>query len=112
MVYRVIVFVSRKSAITHEEFKARYEQHMCMVAEICGDAAPLSHTRSYLKHDAESTPMLLAGSVNETYDAVVTMSFCLVLNTPEAKAMIEADEAGFWDQERMKVMVVEETKTS
>lgn len=65
--------------------------------------------------------MLLAGSVNETYDAVVTMSFedeaafgrfCLALNAPEAKAMIEADEAGFWDQERMKVMVVEETKMS
>ncbi|KAJ5412996.1 hypothetical protein N7465_005301 [Penicillium sp. CMV-2018d] len=121
MVYRVIVFASRKPTITHEEFKARYEQHMRMVAEICGDAAPLSHTRSYLKHDAESTPILLAGSVNEAYDAVVTMSFedeaafgrfCLALNTPEAKAMIEADEAGFWDRERMKVMVVEETKTS
>ncbi|KAJ5607333.1 hypothetical protein N7537_003952 [Penicillium hordei] len=121
MVYRVIVFAPRKSTITHEEFKARYEQHMRMVTEICGDAAPLSHTRSYLKHDTKSTPMLLAGSVDETYDAVVTMSFedeaafgrfCLALNTPEAKAMIEADEAGFWDQERMKVMVVEETKTS
>ncbi|CAI7638328.1 unnamed protein product [Penicillium viridicatum] len=112
MVYRVIVFASRKSTITHEEFKAHYEQHMRMVAEICGDAAPLSHTRSYLKHDAESTPILLAGSVNEAYDAVVTMSFCLALNTPEAKAMVEADEAGFWDRERMKVMVVEETKTS
>ena len=121
MVYRIMVFAPRKSNITHEEFKSRYEQHMRMVAGLCGDAAPLSHTRSYLKHDAESTPILLAGSANEAYDAVVTMSFeddaafgrfCLALNTPEAKAMIEADEAGFWDRERMKVMVVEETKTS
>lgn len=119
MVYRVMVFAPRKATITHEEFKTRYEQHMRMVADISGDAAPLSHTRSYLKHDASSNPMLLAGSVDETYDAVVTMSFddeaafgrfTQALNTPEAKAMIEADEAGFWDRERMKVMVVEDLR--
>ncbi|KAK4870610.1 hypothetical protein LT330_004958 [Penicillium expansum] len=119
MVYRVMVFAPRKTSITHEEFKTRYEQHMRMIADICGDAAPLSHTRSYLKHDAESNPMVLAGSVEETYDAVVTMSFedeaafgrfCQVLGTPEAKAMIEADEAGFWDRGRMKVMVVEDVR--
>ncbi|KGO74428.1 Dimeric alpha-beta barrel [Penicillium italicum] len=119
MVYRIMIFAPRKSNITHEEFKTRYEQHMRMIAELCGDAAPLSHTRSYLKHDAKSNPMLLAGRVDETYDAVVTMSFedeaafgrfCQVLEMPEAKAMIEADEAGFWDRERMKVMVVEDVR--
>ncbi|KAJ5496733.1 Dimeric alpha-beta barrel [Penicillium fimorum] len=119
MVYRIMVFASRKSNITHEEFKTRYEQHMRMVAGLCGDAAPVSHTRLYLKHDAGSNPMLLAGSVHETYDVVVTMSFedeagfgrfCQALDTPKAKAMIEADEAGFWDRERMKVLVVEDVK--
>ncbi|KAJ6184609.1 Dimeric alpha-beta barrel [Penicillium mononematosum] len=99
MVYRVMVFSPRKTTITHEEFKTRYEQHMRMIADICGDAAPpLAHA---------------------TYDAVVTMSFgdeaawgrfCCALNTPEAKAMIETDEAGFWDRERMKVMVVEDVR--
>ncbi|KAJ5199928.1 Dimeric alpha-beta barrel [Penicillium cf. griseofulvum] len=119
MAYRIIVFAPRKSNITHEEFKTRYEQHMRMIAGICGDAAPVSHTRSYLKHDAESNPILLAGSVDETYDVVVTMSFedeagfgrfCRALDTPEAKAMVEADEAGFWDRGRMKVMVVEDVR--
>ncbi|OQE44361.1 hypothetical protein PENCOP_c002G04134 [Penicillium coprophilum] len=119
MAYRVMIFAPRKSNITHEEFKTRYEQHMRMIAGICGDAAPISHTRSYLKHDTKSNPMLLAGSVEETYDAVVTMSFkdeagfgrfCQALGTPEAAAMVEADEAGFWDRERMKVMVVEDVK--
>jgi hypothetical protein len=119
MVYRIMVFATRKTSITHEEFKTRYEQHMRMIADICGDAAPLSHTRSYLQHDARSNPILQAGSVDETYDAVVTMSFqdeaawgrfCLALDTPEAKTMIEADEAGFWDRERMKVMVVEDVR--
>ncbi|CAI7584553.1 unnamed protein product [Penicillium glandicola] len=119
MVYRVMVFAPRKADITHEEFKTRYEQHMVMVADICGDAAPVSHTRSYLKHDERSNPILLAGSVDQSYDVVVTMTFedeagfgrfCQALDTPEARAMIEADEAGFWDRERMKVMVVEDVR--
>ncbi|CAG8008981.1 unnamed protein product [Penicillium nalgiovense] len=119
MVYRVMVFSPRKTTITHEEFKPRYEQYIRIIADVCGDAAPPSHTRSCLQHDAKSNPMLLAGSVDETYDAIATMSFqdegawgrfrC-ALDPPETKGMIEADEAGFWDRERMKVMVVEDVR--
>ncbi|SPN96636.1 uncharacterized protein DNG_00157 [Cephalotrichum gorgonifer] len=120
MVYRIMIFAPRKAGITHEEFKARYEQHMRMVAEICGDAAPLKHTRSYLKHDVAAKPVLLAGNAEEMYyDAIVNMvfedeaafgRFHAALTTEEATAKIEADEAGFWDRSRMKVIVVDDVK--
>jgi len=94
---------------------------MQMVAEISGDAAPLSHTRWYPQHDGvDDTPILLAGNAEEMYyDAVVLMvfeneaafgRFYGTLSTEEAKAKIEADEAGFWDRSRMKVMVIEDVK--
>ncbi|KAK1763070.1 putative e protein [Phialemonium atrogriseum] len=121
MVYNLMVFAPRKAGVTHEEFKIRYEQHMHLVAEICGDAAPLSHTRWYPQHDgASDKPLLLAGNAEEMYyDAIALMvfedeaafgRFCDALLTEEAKARIEADEAGFFDRSRMKVVVIGDVK--
>ncbi|KAF7556414.1 hypothetical protein G7Z17_g1477 [Cylindrodendrum hubeiense] len=120
MVYSVMIFAPRMPGITHEVFKTRYEQHMNMVAELCGDAAPLSHTRWYPKHDADDKPVLLAGNADDMYyDCIITMlfedeaafgRFTGSLLTEEANAKIEADEAGFWDRSRMKVMVMGDVK--
>lgn len=120
MVYSVMVFAPRLPGITHEDFKRRYEQHMLMVADLCGDAAPISHTRWYPKHGADDKPALLAGNADEgCYDCIVLMvfedesanqRFFDALTTVEANAKIEADEAGFWDRSRMKVTVIEDTK--
>merc|ERR1739848_274533 len=68
MVYRIIVLAPRKAGVTHEDFKARYEQHMHLVEDICGlDLMPLRHTRSYIRHDGPNDePVLLAGRV-QTY---------------------------------------------
>ncbi|KAH7161869.1 EthD domain-containing protein [Dactylonectria macrodidyma] len=121
MVYIIMIFASRKAGITHEEFKTRYEQHMRLVAEICGDATPLKHTRWYPQHDGPNdTPQLLAGNADEmNYDVIVEMTFedeaawgrfYTALSTEEAAAKIEADEAGFWDRSRMKVMVIGDIK--
>ncbi|KAH7009895.1 hypothetical protein EDB80DRAFT_892024 [Ilyonectria destructans] len=121
MVYSLMLFAPRKVGITHDEFKTRYEQHMRMVAEICGDAAPLSHTRWYPQHVGEDDkPVLLAGNAEEMYyDAIVMMvfedeaafnRFHRALLTEEANARIEADEAGFFDRSRMKIVVIEDTK--
>lgn len=121
MVYSLMVFAPRKAGITHDEFKTRYEQHMLMVAELCGDAAPLSHTRWYPQHaGVDDKPVLLAGNAEDMYyDTIATMvfedeaafnRFCGALATEEAKAKIEADEAGFWDRSRMKVVVIEDVK--
>jgi hypothetical protein len=118
MVHTVMVFAPRKQGVTHEEFKNRYERHMLMVADLCGDAAPLSHTRFYPKHDSlTDKPVLLAGSAEEAcYAAVVLMEFedekaCqkffAALSTESANEKIMADEAGFWEREGMKVMVVD-----
>jgi hypothetical protein len=118
MVHTVMVMAPRKQGVTHEEFKTRYERHMLMVADLCGDAAPLSHTRFYPKHDnLTDKPTLLAGDAEEAcYAAVVVMEFedeqaChkffAALSTENANARIMEDEAGFWEREGMKVMVVD-----
>ncbi|KAL0940444.1 putative e protein [Colletotrichum truncatum] len=121
MTYRIMVFAGRKAGISHEEFKKRYEQHMHLVEEICGDAMPLRHTRVYPQQDnATNKPLLLAGNADEMYyDVIATITFddeaasrkfYEALSTPEAAAKIEADEAGFWDRSRMHVVVVGDVK--
>lgn len=118
MVYTVMVMAPRKADVSHETFKNRYEQHMRMIADLSGDAAPLSHTRYYPQHDnLTGKPKLLSGNeVEMPYSVVVLMEFadgqafsrfCAALATEEANAKVEADEAGFWEREGMKVMVVE-----
>jgi hypothetical protein len=118
MGHTVMVFAPLKQGITHEEFKTRYERHMIMVAELAGDAAPLSHTRFYPKHDSlSSKPVLLAGEAEDMPYAVVVLmefedetawqKFFAALSTESANEKIMADEAGFWEREGMKVMVVE-----
>jgi hypothetical protein len=118
MVHTILVLAPRKDGVTHEEFKIRYERHMLMVAKIAGEAAPLSHTRYYPKHDSVTgKPILLAGNAEETcYAAVVLMEFedesaCqkffAVLGAESAKDSIMEDEEGFWQREGMKVMVVD-----
>ncbi|KAK3677839.1 hypothetical protein LTR37_021511 [Vermiconidia calcicola] len=113
-----MVFAPRKAGVTHETFKERYEQHMRMIANLCGDASPVSHKRWYLSHDSiTDNPILLSGGADQTrYSAVVVMEFeneaawgrfYSALSTDEAKAKIDADEAGFWERDGMKVMVVE-----
>jgi hypothetical protein len=118
MGYTVMVLAPLKQGVTHEEFKVRYERHMLMVDELAGDAAPLSHTRFYPKVDSTTgKPVLLAGDAEDkSYAAVVLIEFeneaafqrfFAALSTTSASEKIMADEAGFWEREGMKVMVVE-----
>jgi hypothetical protein len=118
MGHTVMVLAPLKQGVTHEEFKTRYERHMLMVAELAGDTAPLSHTRFYPKLDnTTGKPILLAGDADdESYAAVVLMEFedeaashrfFAALSTTSANEKIMADEAGFWEREGMKVMIVE-----
>lgn len=118
MVYTVMVLAPRKEGITHERFKDRYERHMRMVMDLCRDAAPLSHTRWYPQHDSlTDKPTLFAGNAMDLHYAVIVLmefederhsqKFFDALSTPDANAKIIADEAGFWERDGMKVMVVE-----
>jgi hypothetical protein len=118
MGHTVMVLAPLKQGVTHEEFKSRYERHMIMVAELAGDAAPHSHTRFYPKLDSTTgKPVLLAGDADDkSYAAVVLMEFedevasqrfFAALSTESANEKIMADEAGFWERDGMKVMVVE-----
>lgn len=120
--FNVMIIASRKAGVSHERFRERYERHMEMVKDLCGDAAPTSHTRWYPHHtSADDQPNLLAGNTEQTVPSVVVVMafqdfaawerFCSALSTDEAKAAIDADEAGFWDRDDMKVMIVDGGKT-
>jgi hypothetical protein len=116
MAYNILVLAARKPGVSHATFKTRYENHMSMVTKLAGSAGPLSHTRWYIQHHDNDKPAFLAGEAEGIcYDAVVLMTFrdeaasrgfFGVLAGDEAKGLIEADEEGFWDREKMKVMVV------
>ncbi|KLU84604.1 hypothetical protein MAPG_03644 [Magnaporthiopsis poae ATCC 64411] len=117
MVYRVMIFAGRKDGITHDYFKARYEQHMHLMAKLAGDAAPLKHTRWYPKHEGpDDKPLFLAGSPDSMYHDVIAeitckdegawKAFVQALSTEDASAAIAADEAGFWDRSRSNVVVI------
>lgn len=115
MVYSTMIFAGRKDGVTHDYFKSRYERHMLMIKEICGDAMPLRHTRWYPKHEGDK-PALVVGKPEEMYyDVIVTMEFedeaaygrfVAALMEEEANAKVLADEAGFWDRNRMNLVVV------
>lgn len=118
MVHTIMVLAPRKAGITLEYFKGRYERHMQMAMGLCGDAAPLSHTRWYPQSDSSTDkPILLAGDADDfQYAAVVIMEFRdeeawqkfhAALSAADANEKILEDEAGFWEREGMKVMVVE-----
>lgn len=118
MVHTILVLAKRKAGVTREEFKESYERHMRMVTDLCGDAAPLSHTRWYPQSDSSTDkPILLAGDADDfQYAAVLVLEFTdeeawqkfyVAVSTPEASEKILEDEAGFWEREGMKVMVVE-----
>ena len=100
MVYTQLVLARRKADITHEDFRARYEQHMAMVARLVGsEAMPLRHTRRYVApaattrtrttsvrgspdpktpgpegRDEEESAVAITGTPLD-YDVVVDMSF-------------------------------------
>lgn len=122
MPYRIMVLAPRKSGLTHSDFQRRYEQHMVMVAGLCGDAAPLSHTRWYPHHDTTSDkPVLLAGDVEkdacpsvivlmEFEDEAAFGRFHEALLSEEANRRILEDEEGFWEREGMMCFAVGEER--
>ena len=121
MTYSVTVLAPRKPGVSHETFKARYERHMSLVREICGDEnMPLRHTRTYFRHDDQDKPVMIAGDAADMpWDCIVQMDFAdeaafarfgAPLMTGEGQARILADEEGFWDRTKMKMMVVDDSK--
>lgn len=126
MVYTQLVLARRKAGITHEYFRARYEQHMALVSRLVGsDAMPLRHTRRYVA-PAPATPTTtttmgdgrgrVAGTPFDSYDVVVDMTFAdeaawarfvAALAAPDVARAVARDEAAFWDRSRMTVAVVD-----
>ncbi|KAF5510265.1 hypothetical protein CGCS363_v003718 [Colletotrichum siamense] len=117
MVFTSMVLACRKDVISHDEFERRYEQHLVLVEQLCGNAMPLKHTRYYPQHGgADDKPIVLFGNNKEMkYDVIVTIEFedeaawqkfGAILSEPEAAAKIAADEDGFWDRNQMHVFNV------
>ena len=127
MPYNILIFIARKSGISHSEFKEHYEtSHMPLLRSYGGEHFPKSHRRHYLHVDESDQPTILLGNKGDTfeYDAVAEVgfddkaafhAFIAVLKVEEASKEIRADEDKFVDREKMKTVligdVVQETRT-
>ncbi|KAI1277405.1 EthD domain-containing protein [Xylaria sp. FL0933] len=134
MPYSVLIFAYRKPGTTPAQFKAHYEEiHIPLIRKLTGASFPLSHTRHYLRRNAQqqkadgntarnpTTPaaVLMGTQAEFDYDAFAELTFedeaafraffALTQQHPENAAKIAADEELFLDTARMTVVVKGET---
>jgi hypothetical protein len=116
MPYNILIFVTRKSGISHVEFKKHYETtYMPLLQFYGGEHFPNSHKRHYLQFNENDEPTVVQGNKAAfDFDAIAEVSFLAVLKVEEASKTLRMDEEKFSDREKMKIVVVgdvQETKT-
>jgi hypothetical protein len=125
MPYNILIFVTRKSSISHLDFKKHYETiHLPLLQFYGGEHFPKSHRRHYLQFSENDQPTVVQGDKAAfDFDAIAEVSFdneaafhafLAVLDVEEASKMLRMDEDKFSDREMMKIVVVgdvHETKT-
>jgi len=125
MPYNVLIFVTRKSGISHSDFKKHYEtSHMPLLQFYGGEHFPKSHRRHYLHFSENEQPTVVRGDKAAFgFDAIAEVSFddeaafhafMAVLVKEEASKAIIMDENKFVDREKLTVVFVgdvQETRT-
>ena len=125
MPYNILIFITRKSSISHLDFKKHYETiHMPLLQLYGGEHFPKSHKRHYLHFSENNQPTVLRGSKAAfDFDAIAEVSFddkaafqafMATLTVEEVSKALTMDEDKFSDREKMKIVVVgdiQETKT-
>jgi EthD domain len=125
MPYNILIFITRKSSISHLDFKQHYETiHMPLIQFYGGEHFPKTHRRHYPQFDENNQPTLLRGDRTAfDFDAIAELgfddeagfkAFIAALTSEEASEALRMDEDKFCDREKMKVVVVgdvQETKT-
>ncbi|KAE8387386.1 EthD domain-containing protein [Aspergillus alliaceus] len=122
MVFKVLLYATRKSGMTPAEFKAHYENvHMPLVKEAGGADFPLSHRRLYLSRptpgeDNGFPPAVLIGSPDDfSFDAISELTFpdeaafkvfFTRRHEPGTKELLDADEEKFLDRSKLRAVVL------
>jgi hypothetical protein len=126
MSYTVFFLTSRKSGLSPEKFKDHYEnKHLPLVIDCLKDfpgAAPLSHTRYYLRRGENDVPMLIMGDASTVdYDCLTLIEFRdehhfgefnQAWMTSPKKAELDADAETFGDFSKFRILAVESGKTT
>lgn len=114
--YTIIIFVTRKSDISPEQFKDHWENvHVPLLQSLAGPRFPLSHTRHYLARDSASPTyplnMLVGKPENINFDGFAIISFASeeafrdfvpIFSLPE----VAEDEDLFTDRESLRAVVM------
>ncbi|KAB8256545.1 EthD domain-containing protein [Aspergillus pseudonomiae] len=126
MVYKALLYVTRKSGTTPAEFRAHYETvHIPLIQKLTGADFPLSHRRVYparpVPGEDNSFPatVLIGAQEDFTFDVVVEVTFrdeaaCKVFTArrqePGTKELVDADEEKFLDPTKFKAVVLGEVQ--
>ncbi|KAF2193116.1 hypothetical protein K469DRAFT_745488 [Zopfia rhizophila CBS 207.26] len=139
MVYSIILFCSRKPGISPAEFKDHWEnKHVPLLKSVTGPHFPLAHTRRYISRSeggagtlvglsagddrTANPPAVLVGNPEEIdWDGFAELTFkdelhfrkfFAIVNEPDAAARIREDEEMFSDSNKLKVIVVGDTRST
>ncbi|KAE8336902.1 hypothetical protein BDV24DRAFT_141026 [Aspergillus arachidicola] len=124
MVFKALLYITRKPGTTPTEFQTHYETvHLPLLQKLAGADFPLSHRRLYLARPApgedNSFPaaVLIGNQEDFAFDAIVELTFTdeaafkvffARRQEPGTKELVDADEEKFLDQTKFKAVVLGE----
>lgn len=122
MVYKILIYGTRKQGLTPEQFRDHYEnKHVPLIRSLAGDNFPISHQRHYIGRSSDGQPAVIPpmGEPSDfTWDVITILTFRDqkhfeegmggVLGDPEKAKKIAEDEAQFTDRSSIKAVVLGE----
>ncbi|KAI1392804.1 EthD domain-containing protein [Hypoxylon trugodes] len=122
MTYQTLIIGHRLPGVTPSEFKRRYERHMAHIREMAGVHFPLLHRRRYIQRaDGENATVIVGPQADFDYDVLAEMvfenedaakKFYGILGEEENAKWIEQDESGFFDRNRVRLVVLGEVEVT
>lgn len=137
---KVLILATRKPDISPATFRTRYEAHVDLLKRISTSDFPLSHRRSYIARTAATTTtsppeneqppprnaatpaaVIVGQQADFDFDAVAELTFAddaalqafmAKVSAPEAARQIAADEEGFLDRGRLRIVMLGEVVES
>ncbi|KAL5337429.1 hypothetical protein BJX70DRAFT_246322 [Aspergillus crustosus] len=122
MTFKALLFVTRKPGLTPTEFRTHYDTvHLPLIQSLGGADFPLSHKRLYLSRpdpgaDNSYPATTIMGSPEDfPYDCITELTFVDEAGMRRffrrrmedgVREVVEKDEGGFMDSEKMKLVVL------
>ncbi|GES57018.1 inositol-3-phosphate synthase [Aspergillus terreus] len=134
----VLILATRRPDLSPAAFRTRYEAHVELLKRISTSDFPLSHRRSYIARTAATTSppeneqppprnaatpaaVIVGQQADFDFDAVAELTFAddaalqafmAKVSAPEAARQIAADEEGFLDRGRLRIVMLGEVVES